>query len=106
MLVPIVPVVAAHSSQSVAMPRLNVEPSCRAASSFTLADGQSFAECMRDEAEAKKEVARTWTSYSSAARARCGTEVLIGGDPSYVELYECLDIDKRLLRAPAEAHGK
>jgi hypothetical protein len=82
MLVPTVPVVVAHSSHLVAVPRLNVEPSCRAASNSKLADGQSLADCMRDEAEARKEVARNWTSYSSEARARCSTEVQIGGNPS------------------------
>jgi hypothetical protein len=82
MLASTVPVLVAHSSNLIAVPRLSVEPSCRAASSLKLADGQSFADCMRDEAEARKDVARNWTSYSSAARARCSTEVLIGGDPS------------------------
>ena len=106
MLVPIVPIAAAHSSQPAAMPQVNVEPGCHAASSFKLTDSQTFAECMRDEAEAKREIARNWASYSAAARARCGAEVLIGGDPSYVEMYECLDISRRLLRDPTDAHGK
>jgi hypothetical protein len=96
MLIAMAPMNATHSSQPASMPQLNVKPSCRAATSFKLADTQSFAACMQDEAEAKKEVSRKWTSYSSAARARCGAEVRIGGPPSYVELYECLDIDKRL----------
>ncbi len=100
MFVPIVPVVAAYSSQPAAMPRLNVEPSCRAASDFKLSDSQSFTECMRDEADAKREIAKGWSNYSAAARARCGGEVLIGGPASYVEMYECLDIDRLLASRP------
>jgi hypothetical protein len=106
MLQPAVLFAAAYLVQPVATPQLNVEPSCRAASSVRLADSQSLAECMRDEAEAKKEVAKNWTSYSTAARSRCSAEVVIGGDPSYVELYECLDINKNLSRRSAGTAGK
>jgi hypothetical protein len=87
---------AAHLAQPAAMPQLNVEPSCRAATNLHLANNQSFASCMRDEAEAKDQVAKSWTSYPAAARARCSAETMIGGDPSYVELYTCLDMDKSL----------
>jgi hypothetical protein len=104
MLVPTLLILAASSSLPDAIPRLNIEPGCRAASSFNLAESQSFAECMRDEADAKTEISKNWINYPAATRARCGAEVLTGGTPSYVDLYECLDIDRRLLQAPAEAH--
>jgi len=105
MLVPTLLILAATSSQPDAIPLLDIEPGCRAASSFNLAENQSFAECMRDEADAKAEIVKNWINYPAAARARCGAEALTGATPSYVDLYECLDVDRRLLQAPTDAHA-
>ena len=95
-LAPVVFLAAVHLLHPAAEPQLNVEPSCRAASHLNLADGQSFKACMRDELEAKDEVAKNWATYRAEARSRCSAEVMIGGDPSYVELFACLEIDKSL----------
>ena len=95
MLTPFVVLVAASVVlPTAAVPRLHVEPSCRAVSSLDLAGGQSFSECMKDEAEARKELAGKWNGYPAASRSRCSAEVTIGGDPSYVELLECLEMNK------------
>src|SRR4051812_43385107 len=93
-LAPFVLLVAMQLVQPAAAPRLNVEPSCRASSSLDLVGGQSFATCMQDETEARDELAKNWQSYAGPARSRCSAEVMIGGDPSYVELLECLEMDK------------
>jgi signal transduction histidine kinase len=93
-LTPYAALIAVHLLQPVAEPRLNVEPSCRAATSLNLADGQTLQSCMKDELEARAELAKSWTGYSGSARTRCAAEVTIGGDPSYVELLECLEMDK------------
>jgi len=97
--------VAAHLVHPAAEPQLKVEPSCRAASNLAMAYGQSFRECMQDELEAKGEVAKNWTSYRAAARSRCSAEVTIGGDPSYVDLLECLELDKSLSRQANDKEG-
>jgi hypothetical protein len=86
--------VAAHLVHPAAQPRFHVEPSCRAVSSLHLPGGQSFTECIQDELDARQELAKKWTSYSAPARSRCSAEVMIGGDPSYVELLECLEMDR------------
>ena len=96
MLTPSVLLIVANLVQPVAEPRPNVESSCRAAANLGMSDGHSFKACMQDEQEAKAEVARKWTSYRAAARARCSAEATIGGDASYVDLLECLEIDKSL----------
>src|SRR4051812_4784216 len=94
MIAPYFLIVAAQLVGPAAAPQLNVEPSCHASSGLDLADGQSFGTCMRDENEARDELAKNWSSYSGSARSRCAAEVKIGGDPSYVELLECLEMDK------------
>jgi hypothetical protein len=80
----VVVLVAAHLTQSPAMPLLNIEPSCHAAANMDLADSQSFVACMRDETEAKNQVANNWDRYTPAARQRCSEETRIEGNPSYV----------------------
>src|SRR3954468_8898180 len=94
MIAPYFLIVAAQLAHPAAAPQLNVEPSCHAASSLDLADGQSFGTCMRDEKEARDELAQNWPTYSGSAPSRRQAEVKIGGDPSYVELLECLEMDK------------
>src|SRR5215211_2345132 len=93
-LAPYLLLTAAHLAQPAAAPRFDVGPSCRGASDQRLAYGQSFKECIRDETAARDEVDRNWSSYAGAARGRCGAEVMIGGDPSYVELLTCMEMDK------------
>ena len=95
--------VAAHVVQPAAEPRLNVESSCRAAANLGETDGQSFKACMQDELEAKNELAKNWAGYRAETRSRCGAEVMIGGDPSYVELLECLEMDRLVRGLPRDA---
>jgi hypothetical protein len=93
---PYVLLIAAHLVHPVDAPQLNVKPTCRAASNLDLPYGQSFRTCMQDEREARREVTKNWTSYQAPARSRCSAEVMIGGDPSYVELLVCLEDNKAL----------
>jgi hypothetical protein len=93
-LAPYLLLTAAHLVQPAAAPRFDVGPSCRGASDQHLAYGQSFIECIRDETAARDEVSRNWSSYTGSARGRCSAEVMIGGDPSYVELLTCMELDK------------
>ena len=96
--------VAAYVLHPAAEQRLNVEPNCRAAAHIGEAAGQTFKECMHDELEAKNQVAKNWASYRAEARARCSAEVMIGGNPSYVELPECLEMDKLDQSLPRDTH--
>src|SRR4051794_29580704 len=102
---PYVLLVAAHLAQPAAAPELDVGPSCHAATRLHLADGQSFSTCMRDETDARDELAKKWAGYSGSARSRCSAEVRIGGDPSYVELLECLEMDKTVSQTGGAQHA-
>src|SRR3954470_41628 len=75
---------------SSAIPQFDAAQICHATSNLGLGDDQSFATCMRDETEAKNQLAKDWTSYAADVRSRCSAETRIGGRPRYVELFTCL----------------
>jgi hypothetical protein len=97
---------AALADAGSAVPQFDVTGTCRATSNLGLADEQSFATCMTDETDAKKQLASQWTSYSGAARSRCSAETQIGGDPSYVELLVCLDFARSVSDGSAQKLGQ
>jgi hypothetical protein len=80
------------------VPSLNVEPSCRAAADSaamgSVAGGnvRDLASCMRDENEARDQLAKEWSQFPPNERERCTSETKTGGSPSYVELLVCLEM--------------
>lgn len=80
------------------VPNLNPEPSCRAAADTaamgTIAGGnvRDLASCMRDENEARDQLAKEWAQFSISDQERCTSETKTGGSPSYVELLVCLEM--------------
>jgi hypothetical protein len=48
--------------------------------------------CMRDETEAKNQLAKRWSSYGASGKRDCVGESSIGGEKSYVELLTCLEM--------------
>jgi hypothetical protein len=92
------------------VPNLNVEPSCRAAADSaamgTVAGGnvRDLASCMRDETEARDQLAKEWSEFLPSERDRCTSETKTGGSPSYVELLVCLEMirDVKNPNGPAE----
>ena len=103
-LVPLMLAAATHFTpvSSSSVPQLDIRPSCHSAS-VLIPEIQSTEACLRDENEAKGELAQNWSKYSAGAKSRCSAEVMVGGDPSYVELLVCLDLDQNLL--PERATG-
>ena len=74
---------------SESVPRLNVEPSCRAATKVGQNLDASLQTCMKDENTAHAELEGSWARFPMADRQRCvafATQVTA----SYVELLECL----------------
>jgi hypothetical protein len=72
-----------------AVPHLNVEPGCRAAASDAVGALTTVDTCMKDEEDARKELAQKWGSFPAGDRQQCVAEVS-GFEPSYVELLECV----------------
>jgi hypothetical protein len=89
-----------------AVPQFDVTQTCRATSNLGLADEQSFATCLADETDARKQLASKWSSYSGTAKSTCSAETRIGGDPSYVELSVCLDFAGSVTDGSARKMGQ
>ncbi|WP_027577772.1 hypothetical protein [Bradyrhizobium sp. Ai1a-2] len=81
---------------SEAIPKLNVEVTCRgsveADKAMGLALPQTFDKCMSDENSARQQLDAIWLSYSPAVRVQCEGEATAAGDPSYVDLLTCLQM--------------
>ncbi len=91
------------------VPRLNVEPSCRAAADALIRQGRGNAHaCMQDERQARAKLEKQWRSFSGKERTRCQELTTLGGPPSYVELLTCLQMakDARTLPSDREMDGR
>ena len=95
-------------------PNLDVKPSCEAAADRTSMEQvpggsnvRDVASCMRDENEARDQLAKEWAQFSPGDQQRCTSITKTGGIPSYVELIVCLEMIRDAkgynARAPATA---
>jgi hypothetical protein len=75
------------------VPDLNFEPICRngAAQSMTGKDDREI--CMQDERTARDQLAKAWSSFAPADRARCIRMSTMDRSTSYVEVLTCLEMD-------------
>jgi hypothetical protein len=82
------------------LPSLNVKPSCEAAADRTAmeqvpgANVRDTASCMRDENEARDQLAKEWAQFSPGDQKSCTLITKTGGIPSYVELLVCLEMNR------------
>ncbi len=95
------------------VPVLNVEALCKATSqndvATGLADPQTYDDCMRDEATARKQVTAVWLANPGPIRDSCEQEAIGGGSDSYVDLLVCMqmtDLAKSLTGAPLRGASK
>jgi hypothetical protein len=65
-------------------PNFDLATSCR--------DASAGSTCVADEQAARAELAKGWSTYPSAERARCSALAGMPGFQSYVELLTCLDM--------------
>jgi hypothetical protein len=81
-------------------PNLNVKPSCEAAADRTAMEQmpgtnvRDVASCMRDENEARDQLAKEWAKFSRDDQQNCTSITTTGGIPSYVELLVCLEMNR------------
>jgi hypothetical protein len=74
------------------LPRFNTEATCRTAQALTPQDRDPVQGCMRDEAEAERQLQAVWTSAVTAHREACAAETQVEGFPSYVDVLTCLQM--------------
>jgi hypothetical protein len=84
--------VADRNQQVIGVPKLDISSTCRAASNLQLSDGENYDSCMQDERKTRDQLVKNWTRYSREIRARCTAEATNGGNPSYVDLFECSEM--------------
>ena len=92
------------------LPSFDINQNCSSeASGINLQEAK--AACVRDEADAKKQIKQQWSRLGSNLRRQCVGESTIGGDQSYVELLTCLQMssewtgDRTIGQAPSNAQG-
>jgi hypothetical protein len=83
-----------------AVPKFNVEQSCRRAAEVSVSLGRSTGDCKRDENEARGKLQQDWAQYSPALRTDCVRLSSLGSSPSYVELLTCLEMAKQAKELP------
>jgi hypothetical protein len=87
------------------VPRLNVEPSCRAAVEASVGENRDTNACLRDEHQARDQLEKSWSQYSGIEKERCLRLSQLGGLPSYVELLTCLQMAKDVKAEPKTEYG-
>jgi hypothetical protein len=75
------------------VPDLNFEPICREGAAEIRGAKDDRQVCMNDESAARAELARKWSEFASADRARCIRLSTNDRSASYVEVLTCLEID-------------
>jgi len=86
-----------------ALPRFSIESTCREAQAFAGQDKKiAYNGCLRDEADAREQLAQKWMRFRPQDRSDCvsqGAAPL----PSYVELLTCLEMsaEAESLNGPA-----
>jgi hypothetical protein len=91
-------VAGAHLIVAVAdqVPTFDIARSCKLDTAATAGDSvqQSLNNCVDDENRARQQLGSQWSKFSAASKAQCIPLEGIGGDPSYVSLLTCLQMDK------------
>lgn len=75
-----------------AVPKFDIERSCRSELSGGSSTGETMASCKADEERARGELSPRWSVFSRADKTVCIQETQIDGSPSYVELLTCLEM--------------
>jgi hypothetical protein len=84
-----------------AVPKFNVEQTCRRAGEVSVSLGRSAGDCKRDEEDAHAKLQQDWAQYSPDQRTSCARFSSLGSAPSYVELLTCLEMAKQAKELPA-----
>jgi hypothetical protein len=91
-------VVGAHLVVAVAdqVPTFDIARSCKLDTAATTGGSmqQALNNCVDDENKARQQLGSQWSQFSAASKAECIPLEGIGGDPSYVSLLTCLQMDK------------
>lgn len=75
------------------VPDLNFDPLCRSGISNGLGGKDDREVCVQDEKAARDQLAKVWSGFAPADRARCIRLATTDRAASYVEVLTCLEMD-------------
>jgi len=78
------------------VPKFDVNGGCKAETAEASGIGESMAQCVADEEQARDELAQQWGQYQQQDKTACIRETSADGTPSYVELETCLEMSADL----------
>jgi hypothetical protein len=90
-LAAIIPACASDWAGANELPAFDIGRNCKAETAGSAIGGGPGA-CARDETQAKNDIAKRWSSYSTSQKKECVGESSTGGEQSYVELLTCLEM--------------
>jgi hypothetical protein len=76
------------------VPDLNFEPICRSGASNGMGGRDDREVCMQDERAARDQLAKAWSQFAPADRARCIRTSTMDRTTSYVEVLTCLEMSQ------------
>jgi hypothetical protein len=82
------------------VPRLDVNPSCRAAASGMVGVKQDMSVCLEDEKAARDQLVKEWSQFAGDDKTRCTRMSTRGGSPTYTELLVCLQMARDAKKLP------
>jgi hypothetical protein len=74
------------------LPEYNIEATCRSDTAVADGTGEKLAGCVRQEQQARGQVARIWPSMKASTRQVCAGDETRA--PSYVELLTCVQMSE------------
>jgi len=102
-LLPIVLIASRIVVAADAVPKFDVERTCRPAAVAGVPPGRDSSACQRDENDARTKLEQDWAQYSATQRTQCAGFAGLDRSPSYVELLTCLEMAKQAKELPEDS---
>jgi hypothetical protein len=102
-LLPVILTVSHVAMAADAVPKFNIERTCRPAAVAGILPGRDASSCQSDENDARSKLEQEWVHYSATQRAQCASFASLDKAPSYVELLTCLEMAKQVQELPEDS---
>ena len=91
------------AARAAGLPKFDYARTCRDTPPVAMDQKTTFKQCMADEESARGELPVAWAHASASARQQCSAMTQMGGQPSYVELLTCLEMENPKARTSPDA---
>ncbi len=81
------------AASAAGIPKFDYARTCRDTPPVAMDQKATFKQCMADEESARDSLPQAWAHASAGARQQCSAMTQMGGQPSYVELLTCLEME-------------